>query len=54
VAAATALKAQELGLARVILKREEYIKAATQRILDSQKMMRALMDEHNIAPMPIA
>ncbi|HYL35874.1 MAG TPA: NADP-dependent malic enzyme [Bryobacteraceae bacterium] len=52
VAAATALKAQELGLARVSLTRDEYVKAASRRILDSRKMMRALMAEHVIAPLP--
>ncbi len=52
VAAATAMRAQELGLARVRHTREEYIESATQRIMDSRRMLRVLMRENVIAPMP--
>jgi malate dehydrogenase (oxaloacetate-decarboxylating) len=52
VAAATAMKAQQLGLARVTRTREEYVQGATQRILDSRRMVRVLMREDVIAPMP--
>jgi malate dehydrogenase (oxaloacetate-decarboxylating) len=51
VAAATALRARDLGLARVTIHRDEYIKAATHRLLDSRKMMRVMMDEHIIPPL---
>ena len=53
VAAATALKAQESGLARVILTREDYIQAATEKIRNSHEMLRALMSEQIISPMPV-
>lgn len=53
VAAATALKAQELGLARVTRSREEYIEIATRRILDSQRTLQVLMQEGLVAAMPI-
>ncbi len=52
VAAATAVRAQELGLARVTNTREEYVESATQRIMDSRRMVRVLMREDVIAPMP--
>ena len=52
VAAATAVRAQELGLARVTRTREEYVESATQRIMDSRRMVRVLMREDVIAPMP--
>lgn len=52
VAAATAMKAQEQGLARVIRRREEYIESATRRILDAQDTVKILMREGLIAPMP--
>jgi hypothetical protein len=41
-----------LGLARVRHTREEYIESATQRIMDSRRMLRVLMRENVIAPMP--
>ena len=53
VAAATALKAQELGLARVTRSREEYIEIATRRILDSQRTLQVLMQEGLVAVMPM-
>jgi malate dehydrogenase (oxaloacetate-decarboxylating) len=52
VAAATALKAQELGLARVTRSREQYIEMATRRILDAQRTLQVLMREDLIAAMP--
>jgi len=52
VAAATALKAQELGLARVNRSREQYIEMATHRILDAQHTLQVLMREDLIAAMP--
>lgn len=52
VAAATAMKAQERGLARVTKTRKEYVDSATQRILDSHRMMRVLMREDVITAMP--
>ncbi|MBZ5611258.1 MAG: NADP-dependent malic enzyme [Acidobacteriia bacterium] len=52
VAAATAMKAQELGLARVTRTREEYLESATRRILDSQRMLKVLMQEGVIAELP--
>jgi len=54
VAAATAMRAQELGLARVRHTRGQYIESATQRIMDSRRMLRVLMRENVIAPMPAA
>jgi malate dehydrogenase (oxaloacetate-decarboxylating) len=54
VAAATAMKAQELGLARVTRTREEYLESATRRILDSQRMLKVLMREGVIAEIPAA
>jgi malate dehydrogenase (oxaloacetate-decarboxylating) len=53
VAAATALKAQELGLARLTRSREEYLEIATRRILDAQHTLQVLMQEDLIAPMPL-
>lgn len=50
VAAAIGMKAQELGLSRASFSREDYIKAATQRIHNSQEMLRVMMDEHIISP----
>jgi malate dehydrogenase (oxaloacetate-decarboxylating) len=38
VAAATAIKAQELGLARATRSRQQYIEAATRRILDARRL----------------
>ena len=38
VAAATAMKAQELGLARVRGSRDNYIESATRRILESRRL----------------
>ena len=53
VAAATALKAQESGLARARLRpREEYIAIATRRVQDAQQTLRTLMREGLIAPVP--
>jgi len=52
VAAATAMSAQELGLARITRTREEYIDSATQRISHSQRMLKALMREGIIADTP--
>jgi len=54
VAAATAIRAQELGLARAERTRAEYIESATQRIMDARRMVRVLMREDVIAPMPFA
>lgn len=45
VAAATAMEAQEQGLARAQHSREEYIQSATQRIMDSRRAMKVLMRE---------
>ena len=53
VAAATALKAQELGLARVTRSREQYIEMATRRILDAQHTLQVLMREDLIAALPV-
>ena len=52
IATATALKAQELGLAGVTQTREEYMASATQRILDSRRTVRVLMREDVITRMP--
>ena len=54
IAAATAIRAQELGLARVHRTRAEYIQSATQRIMDSRRMLRVLMREGVIAEKPEA
>jgi len=43
VAAATALKAQEQGLARVIRSREEWIHLATERVRESRRVCEAVM-----------
>jgi malate dehydrogenase (oxaloacetate-decarboxylating) len=53
VAAATAITAQESGLARLTRSREEYIEAATRRILDAQHTVQVLMREDLIAAMPV-
>ncbi|HSR09058.1 MAG TPA: hypothetical protein VLM42_18080 [Bryobacteraceae bacterium] len=53
VAAATALKAQELGLARDTRTREQYIEMPTRRILDAQNTLPLLMREDLIAAMPV-
>jgi len=45
VAAATAMKAQELGLARVIRTREEYLESAIHRISESRRMLTVLTRE---------
>jgi malate dehydrogenase (oxaloacetate-decarboxylating) len=52
VAAATAQRAEELGLARVSRSREEYIESATQRITESRRMLKVLMREGVIAERP--
>jgi len=52
VAAATAMRAEELGLARVTRSRREYMESATQRIVDSQSMLQVLMREGLIAERP--
>lgn len=52
VAAATAVKAQECGLARVTRTREEYIAAAAARIRNSRQILQALMREGLIAAPP--
>lgn len=54
VAAATAMKAQELGLARVRKTREEYLKAAASRIANSREMLRSLVDSGAIRNVPEA
>ena len=53
VAAATAMKAQESGLARVTRPREEYLAIATRRILDAQHAVKVLMQEGLIQAMPV-
>jgi len=53
VAAATALKAQESGLARVTHSRDQYIDMATHRILDAQRTLQVLMREDLIPAMPV-
>ena len=53
IAAARALKAQELGLARITRSREEYIEIATRRILDAQHTLQVLMGEDLIAALPV-
>ena len=52
VAAATATRSQELGLARVTRTREEYIESASHRITESQRMLKVLMREGVIAELP--
>jgi len=52
VAAATAIRAQELGLARVQRTRQEYIESAMQRIMGSRHMVKALMREGIIEELP--
>ena len=52
VAAATAQRAEELGLARVSHSREEYIAGATQRIAESRRMLNVLMREGIVAERP--
>ena len=54
VAAATAMKAQELGLARVRKTREAYLKAAASRIANSREMLRSLVDSGAIRNAPEA
>jgi malate dehydrogenase (oxaloacetate-decarboxylating) len=49
IAAATALKAQEQGLARVTRSRAEYIEIATHRIVEARRALEALMHEGVIA-----
>jgi len=53
VAAATAMKAQELSLARVTRSRDEYIETAMRRIQDAQQTLQVLTREGLIAPMPV-
>lgn len=50
VAAATALKAQELGLAQTNYTREDFIRLARERILNSHKMLHALAEQSLLAP----
>ena len=45
VAAATAIKAEELGLARVTRSHDQYIEIATRRILDSRRLSQIVADE---------
>lgn len=45
IAAATALQAQNQGLAKITRSRDEYIQMASRRIQDSQRMMRVMMQE---------
>lgn len=52
VAAATALKAQELGLAGVTRSRGEYLESARQRILDARQMFEALFAAGKLEPVP--
>jgi malate dehydrogenase (oxaloacetate-decarboxylating) len=52
VAAATAIKAQEQGLARITHTREEYLESATRRIAGSQHALQTLMREGLISPLP--
>ena len=52
VAAATAMKAQELGFARITHTREEYLESTTHHILESRRMLKVLMREDIIAEMP--
>ena len=52
IAAATAMKAQESGLARVTRSRDEYIETAMRRIQDAQQTLQVLTREGLIAPMP--
>ncbi len=52
IAAATAIRAQELGMARFHRTRAEYIENATQRIMDSRRMLRVLVREGVIAEKP--
>jgi malate dehydrogenase (oxaloacetate-decarboxylating) len=54
VAAATALKAQELGLARVTHSRDEYIEAATRRIAEAQRLARTVLPRETAEPAPVA
>jgi malate dehydrogenase (oxaloacetate-decarboxylating) len=51
LAAATAMKAQEQRLARVILSREQHIEMATRRIQESQQTLQVLMKEGLVAAM---
>ena len=52
LSAATAIKAQESGLARVTRSREEYVEMAKRRILDAQRTLEVLTREGLVAPMP--
>ncbi|MDX1983652.1 MAG: NADP-dependent malic enzyme [Bryobacteraceae bacterium] len=52
LAAATAMKAQEQGLARMHHSREHYLELATSRIADSRRLMEVLMRERVIAQPP--
>jgi malate dehydrogenase (oxaloacetate-decarboxylating) len=45
IAAATAIKAQDLGLARITRSRQQYIDAATRRILESRRLSHLVTDE---------
>ena len=48
VAAATAIRAQELGLARVTQTREQYIDSAARRIQDSRRLSQFVFEEVNM------
>ena len=52
LAAATAMKAQESGLAKVTRSCEEYFEMAKRRILDAQRTLEVLTREGLIAPLP--
>jgi len=45
IAAATAVKAQELGLTRITHTRDQYIEGATRRILESRRLSQFVTDE---------
>jgi malate dehydrogenase (oxaloacetate-decarboxylating) len=53
VAAATAMKAQEAGLASIVHTRKEYIDIATRRILDVRQTLQVMMREGLIEAMPV-
>ncbi len=52
VAVATAVKAQEQGVARLLKTREQLYEAAAKIIRESQRATRLLMKEGLIAPAP--
>jgi malate dehydrogenase (oxaloacetate-decarboxylating) len=53
VAAATALKAQELGLAGANRTRDEYVRSARERIVNCHKILHTLTEQHLIPAMPV-